>query len=53
MRSPRRTLAVPVDAQQVAVAGSLRRLGVEQASWRVDVSAHPFTGVGRAAATRA
>jgi len=41
--SPRRALAVPVAAQQTAVAGTLRRLGVEQASWRVDVSAHPFT----------
>jgi carboxypeptidase Taq len=42
-RSPRRTLAVPVGAQKAAVAGTLRRLGVEDASWRVDVSAHPFT----------
>ncbi len=42
-RSPRRTLAVPVLAQQAAVAGTLRRLGVEESSWRVDVSAHPFT----------
>jgi carboxypeptidase Taq len=42
-RSPRRTLAVPVAAQQAAVAGTLRRLGVEDSSWRVDVSAHPFT----------
>ncbi len=42
-RSPRRTLAVPVDAQRAAVAGTLRRLGVEEESWRVDVSAHPFT----------
>jgi carboxypeptidase Taq len=41
--SPRRALAVPVAAQQAAVAGTLRRLGVEEASWRVDVSAHPFT----------
>jgi carboxypeptidase Taq len=43
VRSPRRTLAVPEQAQRVAVAGVMRRLGVEQASWRVDVSAHPFT----------
>ncbi|HMD52050.1 MAG TPA: carboxypeptidase M32 [Solirubrobacteraceae bacterium] len=43
VRSPRRTLAVPVAAQQLAVAGTLRRLGVEHESWRVDVSAHPFT----------
>jgi carboxypeptidase Taq len=47
-RSPRRTLDVPVTAQQLAVAGVLRRLGVDAASWRVDVSAHPFTAwVGR------
>jgi carboxypeptidase Taq len=43
VRSPRRTLEVPVEAQQAAVAGTLRRLGVEDSSWRVDVSAHPFT----------
>jgi carboxypeptidase Taq len=42
-RSPRRTLPVPIAAQQVAVAGTLRRLGVKDSSWRVDVSAHPFT----------
>ena len=41
--SPRRTLEVPASAQQAAVAGTLRRLGVEPGSWRVDVSAHPFT----------
>jgi carboxypeptidase Taq len=41
--SPRRTLAVPVAAQEAAVAGTLRRIGVEPTSWRVDVSAHPFT----------
>jgi carboxypeptidase Taq len=34
---------VPVDAQRAAVAGILLRLGVDGASWRVDVSAHPFT----------
>jgi carboxypeptidase Taq len=43
VRSPRRMLDVPVAAQEQAVAGTLRRLGVEQGSWRVDVSAHPFT----------
>ncbi|HYM54670.1 MAG TPA: carboxypeptidase M32 [Solirubrobacteraceae bacterium] len=43
VHSPPRTLEVPVAAQQVAVAGVLRRLGVERESWRVDVSAHPFT----------
>jgi carboxypeptidase Taq len=42
-RSPRRTLEVPVAAQQAAVTGTLRRLGVDKASWRVDVSTHPFT----------
>jgi carboxypeptidase Taq len=41
--SPPRTLEVPVAAQQAAVAGTLRRLGVDDASWRVDVSTHPFT----------
>jgi carboxypeptidase Taq len=43
LRSPRRTLEVPVAAQRAAVAGTLARLGVEDSSWRVDVSAHPFT----------
>jgi carboxypeptidase Taq len=48
VHSPRRTLAVPVQAQQQAVAGTLRKLGVEPTSWRVDVSAHPFTAwIGR------
>ena len=42
-RSPRRSLDVPVSAQQAAVQGTLRRIGVDSASWRVDVSAHPFT----------
>jgi len=43
LRSPRRPLEVPTSAQQAAVAGVLHRLGVEPGSWRVDVSAHPFT----------
>ncbi len=43
VRSPARTLDIPVSAQQVAVASTLRRLGVDDKSWRVDVSAHPFT----------
>jgi carboxypeptidase Taq len=43
IHSPARTLEVPVAAQQAAVAGTLRRLGVDQASWRVDISTHPFT----------
>lgn len=41
--SPKRTLEVPVAAQEVAVANTLRRIGVDSESWRVDVSAHPFT----------
>jgi carboxypeptidase Taq len=36
-------LAVPVDAQRGAVAAVLGRVGVEESSWRVDTSAHPFT----------
>jgi carboxypeptidase Taq len=43
LRSPRRSLSVPVPAQEAAVKATLARIGVEQASWRVDVSAHPFT----------
>jgi len=43
VHTPRRPLAVPVAAQQAAVSGVLRRVGVEERSWRVDVSAHPFT----------
>jgi carboxypeptidase Taq len=43
VHSPKRSLAVPVAAQEAAVAGTLRRVGVDDASWRVDVSAHPFT----------
>jgi carboxypeptidase Taq len=47
-RSPRRTLEVPVAAQQAAVTSTLRRLGVNEAGWRVDVSAHPFSAsIGR------
>ena len=41
--SPLRTLEVPVEAQEGAVAGTLARLGVDPSSWRVDVSTHPFT----------
>ncbi len=48
VRSPRRTVAAPIAAQRAAVAATLRRLGVDAASWRVDVSAHPFTAwIGR------
>jgi carboxypeptidase Taq len=42
-RTPRRPLAVPAAAQQLAVAATLRRIGVEETSWRVDVAPHPFT----------
>lgn len=35
--------AVPAQAQERAVALILARVGVEPSSWRVDVSAHPFT----------
>jgi carboxypeptidase Taq len=48
VRTPRRSLEVPVEAQRAAVAGTLARLGVEDRSWRVDVSTHPFTArIGR------
>ena len=36
-------LTVPIDAQRAAVDGILRRFGVSDDSWRVDVSPHPFT----------
>jgi carboxypeptidase Taq len=36
-------LEVPLDAQKAAVFSTLRRLGVDDDSWRVDVSAHPFS----------
>lgn len=42
-RTPARSLAVPVSAQQAAVTSTLKLLGVEQTSWRFDVSTHPFT----------
>ena len=46
--SPPHTLDVPVASQQRAVAGTLARLGVDRSSWRVDISAHPFTAwIGR------
>jgi carboxypeptidase Taq len=43
VRFPPRQLAIPVAAQQAAVNATLRRIGVDPAGWRVDVSAHPFT----------
>ncbi|MGD0197474.1 MAG: carboxypeptidase M32 [Solirubrobacteraceae bacterium] len=36
-------LNIPVKTQQAAVRGTLRRIGVSDAGWRVDVSAHPFS----------
>jgi carboxypeptidase Taq len=36
-------LDVPIEAQQAAVQSTLRRLGVRESSWRVDVSPHPFS----------
>ena len=33
----------PSPHSEAAVTGTLRRLGVEGSSWRVDVSAHPFS----------
>jgi len=43
IHSPRTTLQVPAQAQRRAVEATLGRLGVDRDSWRVDVSAHPFT----------
>ncbi len=41
-------LEPPVAAQERAVAAVLRRFGVNDGSWRLDVSSHPFsTNVGR------
>src|SRR5262249_21036167 len=36
-------LVIPIDAQRAAVDAILAGLGVTEDSWRVDVSAHPFT----------
>ena len=41
--APVREPAVPAQAQQSAVTATLKRIGVDESSWRVDVSAHPFT----------
>jgi carboxypeptidase Taq len=41
--SPRRPLRVPIAAQQRAVDGTLRRIGVDVSSWRLDTADHPFT----------
>jgi carboxypeptidase Taq len=37
------SLEVPIDAQKAAVLSTLRRIGVGDDSWRVDVSRHPFS----------
>ncbi|HEY1690149.1 MAG TPA: carboxypeptidase M32 [Solirubrobacteraceae bacterium] len=42
-RPPRPTVEVPVAAQKQAVESVLSKLGVDDASWRLDISAHPFT----------
>jgi carboxypeptidase Taq len=34
---------VPIDVQQRVVEAVLRRVGVDSESWRLDVSAHPFS----------
>src|SRR6185436_3118287 len=36
-------LAVPVAAQEHAVARVLAHVGVDEQSWRLDVAPHPFT----------
>jgi carboxypeptidase Taq len=41
--APRDVLEVPVEAQRAAVQAVLARIGVDEQSWRIDVSAHPFT----------
>ena len=43
VHSPPRPISAPVAAQKAAVESVLARIGVEPSSWRVDVSAHPFT----------
>src|SRR5947209_9844244 len=42
-QTPAVTMPAPIEAQRAAVASVLRTLGVDEAGWRVDVSAHPFT----------
>jgi carboxypeptidase Taq len=41
--SPVAEPAIPAAVQEQAVTATLRRIGVDETSWRVDVSAHPFT----------
>jgi carboxypeptidase Taq len=40
---PTERVGIPFEAQRAAVAATLRRLGVSEDSWRVDVSSHPFS----------
>ena len=42
-QTPAVAMPAPIEAQRAAVASVLRTLGVDEAGWRVDVSAHPFT----------
>jgi carboxypeptidase Taq len=42
-RSLQPALEPPVAAQELAVAAVLRRFGVSEDSWRLDVSSHPFS----------
>jgi carboxypeptidase Taq len=47
-RPQRPPLEPPVAAQERAVAAVLRRFGVRDGSWRLDVSSHPFsTNIGQ------
>jgi carboxypeptidase Taq len=42
-----RALDVPISVQETTVAAILRRFGVTEDSWRLDVSSHPFsTNIG-------
>jgi carboxypeptidase Taq len=36
-------IAVPIEAQKAAVSATLKRVGVSDDRWRVDVSPHPFS----------
>jgi len=40
---PTERVCIPFETQRAAVSATLRRLGVSEDSWRVDVSAHPFS----------
>jgi carboxypeptidase Taq len=42
-RPPAPDIIVPAETQQATVLGVLRRLGVHDEHWRVDVSPHPFS----------